>query len=229
VADEAPASASVELGRSVDGVPLTMEVIGDGSDRVLVVGGTHGDEPTGAIVASRLARFLHDHPELLAGRTVAVLARVNPDGLLGQRRVNARGVDLNRNFPSTDWQVAEAGRHGQEPASEPETLAVMRAVEIVRPLRIVDIHSIAPGHQCNNYDGPGERLAELMSRSNGYPVLASVGYATPGALGNWAGIDRGIPTITLELPRGASGRESWRENSAALLAFIEAGDHQAAR
>ena len=32
-----------------------------------------------------------------------------------------------------------------------------------------------------------------------YPVEGDIGYPTPGSFGTWAGIEKNIPTITLEL------------------------------
>ena len=230
-AGKAPPHERVDLGRSVNGVPLTMDLFGDGPDAVLVVGGIHGDEPTGAEAASELAALLRGNPELLIGSTVGIVARANPDGLSSGTRANAHGVDLNRNFPSRAWRRARAGElhHGTHPASEPETLAIMAAIEVLRPSRVIDIHSINHGRHCNNYDGPAEHLARRMSRLNGYPVLPDVGYPTPGALGCWTGIDLGIPAVTLELPRELSAEKCWRDNAAALLAFINAGDDRHAR
>ena len=221
----------VELGRSVNGIPLTMDLFGNGPDSVLIVGGIHGDEPSGAEVARELARFLQAHPELLAGHTVGILARANPDGLLSGTRANAHGVDLNRNFPSRKWRRARAGElpHGPAAASEPETLAIISAVGIVKPNRIIDVHSISHGHHCNNYDGAARHLAELLNSFNGYPVSADIGYPTPGALGCWAGVELHIPTITLELPRELSCTECWQDNAGALFAFITAGDERLAR
>ena len=83
---------------------------------------------------------------------------------------------------------------GASPASEPETRAVMRAIERFAPVRIVTIHSINRDRFCNNFDGPGRRLAEAMARLNRYPVRASIGYPTPGSFGGWAGIERKIAT-----------------------------------
>ena len=62
----------------------------------------------------------------------------------------------------------------------------------------------------------------LASRFNEYPAQASIGYPTPGSFGSWAGVDRRIPTITLELPKGQSGAQGWQGNRAALLAIIHA-------
>ncbi len=218
-----PAVRTVTMGRSVKGVPLVLEFFGDGPDRVLIFGGIHGNEPTSAAVARSLANHLRVNWDLFAGRTVAILAEANPDGLAARRRTNARGVDLNRNFPARNWQPASGKevRHGSRPASEPETRVIVRAIEIVRPHRILAIHSTGRGRHCNNYDGPAHQLAEQMARCNGYPVRASMGYPTPGSFGSWAGKDQGIPTITLELPRDRSGAQCWRENASALLAFVQ--------
>jgi len=217
------AARVVEFGRSVQGRPLVMHVFGDGAETVFIFGGIHGNEPTSASVASRLIEHLRNYPEVLGGRRVAIVAEANPDGLAERRRGNAHGVDLNRNFPARNWRRADGdGRgHGPTPASEPETRAIMRAVDRLDPDCIISIHSIARGKHCNNYDGPGGSLATLMARLNSYPARATMGYETPGSFGSWAGIDRGIPTITLELPRDLSGSQCWRENRAALLAVIQ--------
>ena len=42
-------------------------------------------------------------------------------------------------------------------------------------------------------------ISEKISGIIGYPVEKSIGYPTPGSFGTWAGIERKIPTITLEL------------------------------
>ena len=41
-----------------------------------------------------------------------------------------------------------------------------------------------------------------VSAASGWPVRPQIGYPTPGSLGSWLGIDRGIPILTLELPAG---------------------------
>ena len=86
---------------------------------------------------------------------------------------------------------------------------------------IISIHSIDGGRECNNFDGPGEAIAKVMSEHNHYRVASTIGYPTPGSMGSYAGIDRQIAMITLELPRDASGEESWNRNRDALLAAIQ--------
>ena len=50
-----------------------------------------------------------------------------------------------------------------------------------------------------NYDGDAEEIAEKISKIINYPVEADIGYPTPGSFGTYCGIERNIPTITLEL------------------------------
>jgi len=212
----------VEIGRSCRERPI--EALDSGGDGpvVLVIGGIHGDEPTSAAVTGRLAGEVRSRAELTEGLRLVVLVRTNPDGLAAGTRVNARGVDLNRNFPARNWRRApnRSLRRGATPASEPETRALLELIARLEPALIVSIHSIGGGRHCNNYDGPARHLAEAMTKHNGYPTRASIGYPTPGSLGSWAGVDRGIPTVTLELPRDVPGDLAWKNNRDALIEAI---------
>ena len=217
-----PTISTFRIGQSTHGEPLMLELFGNGPQHIFIFGGIHGDEPTSAYVARELAALLREQPDALEGRTVGILAEANPDGLRRRTRHNANGVDLNRNFPALNWtRVGGYGvSHGSRPASEPETRAIIVAMEMLHPDRVIAIHSARRGHHCNNYDGPARDLAVLMASDNGYPAKATMGYATPGSFGSWSGVDRAIPTITLELPNDLSGPDCWQQNRQALLSFI---------
>ena len=212
------APREIVLGTSVKGQPIALYVFGDGPDVTFVFAAIHGDETSAAYVGGRLLEELQS-TSIREGRTVALLPVANPDGVAAGTRTNANGVDCNRNFPASNWRRRVTARvsNGSAPASEPETRAVMEAFERLRPARIISIHC---GLRCNNFDGPAEGLARVLASYHGYPVQASVGYATPGSFGSWAGVDRGIPVVTLELPRGCKHEEAWNENRAGLLAVI---------
>src|SRR5206468_3532312 len=93
-------------GHSVQGRPIRL-VERDGprpGPTVLVVGCIHGSEPAGLAVTRLLLRG----PRPAAGRLL-VIQDLNPDGRRLSARVNAHGVDLNRNFPS-QWRPI--GRRG---------------------------------------------------------------------------------------------------------------------
>lgn len=158
---------------------------------VLVVGCIHGDEPQGEYL---IARYIEKNPKT----RLMFIPSLNPDGVSAKTRVNSRGVDLNRNFPTKNWELSEKGDYygGDEPASELETKFLIDIVEEYKPKLILTLH--AP-YKVVNYDGNAEYIAQKISDIIGYPVEKSIGYPTPGSFGTWAGVEKGIPVITLEL------------------------------
>lgn len=106
--------------------------------RVLVVGNMHGDEPTGRSVVRRLRH----RDRLPANLDLWLLRTMNPDGNAAFTRTNARGVDLNRNWPYR-WRYAGAGTRyysGPKPKSEPETRAVRSFVRDLEPDATIVFH-----------------------------------------------------------------------------------------
>ncbi len=204
--------------QSVHGVPLTMRSFGTGSQRVLVIGGMHGDERA----ALQLAPVLEDSLAAAATRlrcTVFWVRALNPDGIARGTRSNARGIDLNRNFPTKDFGAkARASRYfgGTTGGSEPETRLVMTLVDSLRVAMIITLHAPLA---CVNHDGPAgshaRRLAALMK----LPHRSDIGYATPGSLGTWAGRERSISVLTVELPARVTPR-SLRSHASALVTFL---------
>ena len=224
------------LGRSVQGRAIKAVRFGPPQRARLILGGFHGDEPKGVDLARRLCAYLRAQGGSCPGRTVILVPVVNPDGYARRKRRNAHGVDLNRNFPTTDWTAGSVRSRfygGRAPAAEPETQAVIRLIETVGPSEIISLHSISRRRHCNNYDGlaggggPAGALARAMAELNGYPVTSNIGYATPGSLGTWAGRELGIAVVTLELPSHHSPRRCWDDNRAALLVGLEDGQEPA--
>jgi protein MpaA len=122
------------IGRSVRGRPIVATRFGDadGARVGLVVATIHGDERAGVGVGRELRRFA---PKL-ADTQLWLIRSVNPDGLRSGTRRNARGVDLNRNFPHR-WRGGVPRSSGYYPgpraSSEPETKAAMRFIEQIQP------------------------------------------------------------------------------------------------
>jgi murein peptide amidase A len=204
VPDASPLLASVralgfpELGRSSENRPIFGAVFGAGGPPLLVVGGVHGDEPSSVEAAVALARRLG--AGALAVPLILVPA-LNPDGLARGAKNSARDVDLNRNFPARNFTTAHAPGYfpGAAPLCEPETKLLAALVEAHTPCGVVAIH--AP-FACVNYDGPAKAWAEAVAAACGWPARGDIGYPTPGSLGSWLGVDRGLPVLTLELPPG---------------------------
>ena len=158
---------------------------------VLVIGCMHGDEPQGEHLINEYLKNNKDSK-------LVFIPCLNPDGVKAKKRVNANGVDLNRNFPTKNWKLTEKNQFfgGVEPASEVETKFLINVVEEIKPQLILTLH--AP-YKVVNYDGEAKEIAQKISQIIGYPTEASIGYPTPGSFGTWAGVEKGIPTITLEL------------------------------
>lgn len=132
---------------------------------------------------------------------------LNPDGMQLNTRTNSNNVDLNRNFPTKNWGENKGENAtcddettnyygGKTSASEIETRFLIDTIEKYNPTLVMTLH--AP-YKVVNYDGPAKEIAEKISAIIGYPVEESIGYPTPGSFGTWAGVERNIPTITLEL------------------------------
>ena len=174
-----------DFGESREARLLRYRAFGKGRRTVLIVGGLHGDEPAGVIAALKLADELKRHEKKLRCRAIVVPC-INPDGLVAQTRVNAGKVDLNRNFPAENWQatfVKEHNHPGAEPASEPETRALIALMEQFPPDLVIQLHqpfnAIYPDYNVDL------RLLERMSTLSGIPILWDIGYGTPGSFGSY--------------------------------------------
>lgn len=204
---------SSELGRSSEGRPIVAAhfareasggATGEGErlPAVLVVAGVHGDEPASVDAAVELGRRLSSGDGAIAGAgAIWLVPALNPDGLARGRKNSARDVDLNRNFPAANFSVQHRPGYfpGTHPLSEPESAALAALIQRERIRAVVAIH--AP-FACVNYDGPAADWAARVAAACGWPVRADIGYPTPGSLGSWLGVDRGLPVLTLELPPG---------------------------
>lgn len=214
---------AIEVGRSVQGRPIAASRWNeDDGPPILVFSGIHGDERSAIELAMRLEKRWRADPSLLRGRHVVFIPILNPDGFEANTRKNAHGVDLNRNFP--DGWLASAPRTadhgGTSPLSEPEAILLHRLVNDESPARILSIHSCRTCGGMNNYDGPARELAESMSAENNYRASSEWWAKTPGSFGTHAGQVRGIPIITLEIPRDISDEAEWERNVRAVDAFV---------
>ncbi len=177
---------------------------GDPVGRVLLIGGIHGDEYSSVTIVFRWLKQLSEQQGGPFHWRVVPL--MNPDGLLmppgESQRMNANGVDLNRNFPTPNWQeeatdywvnrTRKSKRRypGTAPLSEPESRWLAEQIEEFQPDAVISVH--AP-HGIVDFDGP-----QVPPNNLGPLELRLLG-TYPGSMGRYIGVFKSIPILTVEL------------------------------
>jgi len=205
------------FGRSVQGRELSAYAVGrdDAPARLLVVGCIHGSETAGLPIVARLLRAVPP-----AGAQLWLVPSANPDGALRGTRQNARGVDLNRNFPA-GWHPngARGGTYypGPKALSEPESAALATLIRRLRPhvsvwyhqhLDVVDLSGGDPAVERGYARRVGMRL-EQLSRYG-------------GSVATWQNLTfPGTTAMVVELPARVPGPMQVRHAGAVLAAAAD--------
>ncbi len=200
--------ASSLQGREIRLYTSSAFLFGSGQRPLLFIGGVHGDEPEGVLLAeATLSWLLEEYKGELPWLLIPCL---NPDGFALGTRGNGRGVDLNRNYPSRGWsQEAQSKRYdpGESPASEPEVSALVQLILSERPRLIIHAHSWEP---CIVFTGDrARRDGQRLAQSSGYELKSSIGYPTPGSLSQFGWHDHQIPIICIEERAGEHRSKIW--------------------
>jgi protein MpaA len=209
---------STVIGRTVKGRPIRAWHLGDPASPVkaVFIGTIHGDEAGPA----RILEDLRDGAPV-TGADVWVVPFLNRDGYARHTRKNARGVDLNRNFP-VHW-IRQHGAYdsGRRPASEPETRAIMRFLRALSPSYVVGFHQ--PLHGVDDSYAKARPFAELLSANLGLPLkVFHCDHRCHGTMTQW--FNKRLPGVALTVEYGA--RMTWAQKHvtgpAGLLASIGA-------
>ena len=191
---------------SVEGKPIfhydKAGAINGGGKKILVISVIHGDErPAGSVGRFWLERLQTIEPRN-SWRVIPVL---NPDGAKYRTRTNANKIDLNRNFPTLDWNE-DAVKYwksstssnprrfpGEKGGSEPETKCALKLIEDFKPDFIVSIHTPL---NVLDFDGPRVKPPPFE-----YLPWKTLGHF-PGSLGRYMWYERKTPVLTTELKEG---------------------------
>lgn len=149
-------------------------------------------------------------------------------------KANARGVDLNRNYP-TMWRTvsnnpgrpSESHYKGPVPLSEPESQTIYKFILSKNFKTLVDYHSSGevlyarlPGH-----------IENLVSRKTGYSIIDETNFTSGGDLPTWFTLELGMPGLTPEISHYVGSRpvplSNWdsiwkKNNSVGLIVADEA-------
>ena len=198
------------LGHSLDGRPIVAYEVGDPSSSrtVLVVGCVHGNEPAGIAVTTALARLAAP-----AGVDLWIVPSFNPDGQASDTRGNARGVDLNRNFPWRWRPLTGVYYSGTHSLSEPESRIAFALLTRLRPAVSIWFHQhLAVVDESGRSLGIERRFATLV----GLPLARLT--REPGSITSWQ--DHTLPgaAFVVELPPGLLSPAAARRFVRAVLA-----------
>lgn len=226
------------IGHSVEGRPLHSYELGNPDGQaVLLTGLMHGVEIIGSVALLEVVRHLATSArgEVLRHARVVVVPVVNPDALhancarlaSGQRafqRCNARGVDLNRNFPrlrkdmprnplgGSRWRRSP---HyvGPHPLSEPESQALRGVADRLRPRVSVAFHSFGelllypwafttrPNPRRAKYERAGRAFTGALRGATYRAMQATEWYSTVGDMDDWLDAEHGTMAFTVEVSR----------------------------
>ena len=205
------------VGTSVRGVPVTVvhRTTEGATQRVLVIGSIHGDERAGM----RVVRLLRDRADLPDTLDLWLAPTVNPDGTAADRRTNAHGVDLNRNFPY-NWHATSRGEtwSGPRPLSEPESVALRDLVRRVDPWLVVTFHQPLFGVGVND---KGYRTVRAIAEGMRLPLEDYVcSGACYGTFTQWVNNRTDGLAVTVEF--GAGRVRDWRIR-AAVRTVVDVG------
>ena len=207
--------APMIIGFSAEGRPLEVYTFGQGEIEDLIIGGIHGGYEWNTIaLADQLITYVNDNPDVIPSDvTLYILPDMNPDGDARSHdewgRVNANGVDLNRNFPigwGPTWDRSGCydltlTTSGRGPGSEPETRLVMNFIASHKINAVIDYHSaglgIFPGG--TPWDAASTKLARELKSVTTYPFPPiSTGCIYSGTLPDYA-VSEGAAAVDMEL------------------------------
>ncbi|MCA1806676.1 MAG: DUF2817 domain-containing protein, partial [Actinobacteria bacterium] len=218
---------SKTIGFSVEGRPINAYIFGDGAKKILYVGGMHGNEYSSILLMEAWVRELDNRfHEIPDDHTVIVIPNSSPDGTVIRSRLNANNVDLNRNFPTDDWQsevqipgptVLPKGG-GKAALSEPESQALATFVRTQRPKLVLTYHAVASVVIGNDID-QANAYAQEYAQQAGYDFSTNdkldevFNYDATGAFEDWFNDELSTPAILVEMAT-MSGDEMSRNRDA---------------
>jgi protein MpaA len=198
------------IGTSVDGRRIRawrlgqrQEEFGEDIPRVVLISTMHGDERA----TQHILHSLRDVAKVWE-LDVWVVPVYNPDGLARNSRRNARGVDLNRNYPHEWVDLDGSYESGPKPASEPETRAMMRFLRRIDPDYVLSFHQPLNGVDIN-VERP--RFARKVARHLRLPTTdLDCGGVCHGTMTQW--FNHHFDGFALTVEYGASpGRKRMRK------------------
>jgi protein MpaA len=222
------------IGTSVKGRSITAYQFGNGPSMVLYIAAMEGNEQNSANLLQQWIPAIDADPgKIPSYRTLVIIPQINPDGYAADTRLNADGIDLNRNFPANNWQtqVTEplannvwTNDGGPYPLSEPESQALANYFQAHRPRLTLTMHSHGGIVEANDA-GDSINLGAQYASLAGYRAIPTFAigsffdYTTTGAFEDWANDKLGLPVLEVELLSPTN--DEYSQNLPALWAMAQ--------
>jgi g-D-glutamyl-meso-diaminopimelate peptidase len=188
------------IGISHDDRDILLLKVGVGDKNVILTAGVHGRESINPIVLMKMMEYYcEENFNHLKDYTFYVVPLLNPDGyMIAQRgfnvirneelrlaakekdisyrewKFNARGIDINRNFPSFSWRPKHANDF---PGSENETKALMQLMDSIPSIGYIDYHSRGEeiyyyrDRMSKAYNQRQKEIADRLADDTGYTLV----------------------------------------------------------
>jgi murein peptide amidase A len=209
------------FGQSMDGKPIEGFEIGNGSHTILLLGSIHGDEVGTTDLLNKFVEEIKSNPYLISkSKRLIVIPITNPDGYYDRTdKLNANGVNLNLNFPTSDWQEygPEGTYAGPEPFSEIESQVIKQVVEMYNPEVMISYHAMGALVTPENNDA-SVALGNWYIGKTGYEYYD--GWDYPGTVTKWFSETYQKPALTVEITKYLES--DWEKNKDALMDLISA-------
>ena len=207
------------IGKTTEGRKMHSTHLGTTGTRTLVIAGLNGEDRVAVRWLEQLADTMASRPELTNNIEVVFFRAGNPDGLVRKTRNNARGVPLNRNFPSRGYRPVVGVPSFAVPASEVETRVILDTLYSFRPRRVIHLSSTTGAAQ-TLYNLKAKASALELERTAQFKPVQLDPEQSPGSLEDFADGTLEATVLSLKVNVGSDWQQTWNRVQPQILAAV---------
>ena len=207
------------IGKTTEGRPLHTRRFGNNGPRTLIVAGLDGEDRIAVRWIDLLADELARRPELFQSNEVLVFRAGNPDGLMKKVSENARGVLINRNFPSRRYRPLPDLSSGAGPATEAETRALLDNLYTFHPRRVIHLTATTARTKAS-YNRSAREIAGELQRAYSLDIQPLDIEQYPGSLEDFADGTLEAGVLSIQLNVGNDWQQIWSKHQPTILTAV---------